>query len=123
MGTAEDFGQRQLMIECHLPGHVLRAGGPVPAARDGPIDEIPGDFLYPGFVSFDYNGEWLETDRAPVVDPFGFCSLASLAFPPTGAARAAFRCDPGCERRVGTPGLRRLKEWVRNCMSETSPIG
>ena len=53
-----------------------------------------GDFLYSGFVRFDYNGEWLENDRVPVVDPFGFCSLASLAFPPTGAARAAFRMRP-----------------------------
>jgi hypothetical protein len=52
------------------------------------------DFLYRESAKFDYNGEWLETERVPVADPFGFCSLASLAFPPTGAARAAFRCDP-----------------------------
>ena len=85
--------------------------------------KISQNSLFSPAQGLDYTEEWLETERARVVDPSGICSLASLAFPPTGPPGRSFGYDPIRFCGVVTPRSVGDLWWVRNYMSETSLTG
>jgi hypothetical protein len=51
--------------------------------------------VYPPRCEVYYTAGRLETERVRVGDPRGFCSLASLTFPPAGPPGRPIRIRPG----------------------------
>jgi cold-inducible RNA-binding protein len=78
------------------------------AASLAKIATISQNSLFSAEEGVGYTEEWLETERARVVDPTGFCSLASLAFPPTGPPGRSFGNDPERLRGRDTPAFGRF---------------